>query len=254
MRTSETIDENGSDKKLSVEKTEIGENEVTTAEADSQYSTIYSSYRVLFFMASMSGLHIIRRNTKNQYVIGKYRLMVTIIVFLNSLWGSYLFICIYLYDENPYWYYIMILPTLMSFIYLNIMNIFVWVNRKKMIRYLVSLSVIKVKRSWHFYPMLICLSLFSIIVVFPLSLLLPKNMRLSALQPIILASCATMLQDEYVGNFLWCIAAGYQTLEEDVRQTISWDQEKVVEVCGHWLNLKRLLMMHNEVCSRIYSY
>lgn len=211
-----------------------------------KFSSIYTSYKILFYVMGFMGLHVIGRDEYGKFYVGKLHITCALVFLLNSAFGLSIYIWIFSKGQ-PYWYVIIILPTAMNFIYLSVIYIFVLLRRKKMVSYMEALSVIKVKRSRNFYFVHCCFVLIASLVAIPMYLLLPSELRPISVEPVLMSACNSMLQDIYVANFMWCLVAGYQNLEEDVRQKTRWTEASVVQVSAKWLNLKKLLAQHNEV-------
>lgn len=218
-----------------------------------KYSSIHLTYWFMFMSASIFGLFNVGMGKDGNFAICRYKQALTLLFFVDAIYGFVVYVKFFYEEPLPYWYVVMIIPTTMCFIYVWSVYVFVFRHNDKIVCYMNALSMIKVKRSWHFYPMMIVLYMFACLVAIPMCLLLPERLRLLAIQPILLSTSVPVIQDIYVTTFVWCLAAGYDALEANVRKIDAWDETKIVDVCNHWINMKKLLDLHNEVIIQVFQ-
>lgn len=211
------------------------------------YASMYESYKLLFKLAGWWGAQVVSQDKDSHYTVSRFFLVCSVMGLADLIYGLSFYIW-YLSIENlPYWYVIMILPTIMGFFYLSHAIFSGVFHRNGLIEYLIALDVIKVKRAVHFYPTMFVMMLFCLFVTLPLCSLIPSSYRGYVLQPLILVTVGPLIQDSFICAFIWTISAGYHSLEDEVRSSHHWTAERVVRLGHQWVCLKELLMFHNSV-------
>jgi len=209
------------------------------------YARIKDTYFYLFFILSTFGLYVLSSKNGN-YVTSKVKIIVATTCIMDFLVGISMYTYVLL-QPLPYWYVVMVLPTALCFVYVLFLYCLIIKNRHRQKEYMAALNVLVVNRKWHFYPRMMFLYAFSFVIAVPNCLLLPTEIRLYGIQPLTIVSSVPVFQDVYVTTLLWCLTAGYQAVEEKVRSVDVWDNETVAHVSYQWLQMKKLLELHNDV-------
>lgn len=213
----------------------------------------------MFTVATLIGLHVIKRERENTYRISKLKMIPAVFSSLATL-SSVVFIFFLAFStEMSYDQQVFFMPLVCGSGFCFYMCILWMTKSRRIIDFMtqVESNSLKIQKQKNLHFIIAGVFFYSLLYAAAAVAMMPSvdtmfvfregDLKYYSFVPTFFMAFTPSLVDIYMFSFLCVLVFTLQNLSKDVRAVDLWTLQKTTEVARAWLQLRRLLKIYNEV-------